>query len=77
VSTAEQMYYAKAANQATGIYFEGMIALQKVRQGSSQTVRVEHVNVESGGQALIGPVAVRPGRRRARGGPGRRRKNER
>ncbi len=31
-------------------------ALRRLRNGGSQTVRVEHVHVNEGGQALIGNV---------------------
>jgi hypothetical protein len=37
-------------------------ALAKLRRGGNQTVRVEHVHVHSGGQAIVGNVA-HPGRR--------------
>jgi Trk K+ transport system NAD-binding subunit len=37
-------------------------ALAKLRRGGSQTVRVEHVHVHSGGQAIVGNVA-HPGAR--------------
>lgn len=33
-----------------------MQALQKHRNGGKQTIKVQHVNVESGGQAIVGDV---------------------
>jgi hypothetical protein len=33
-------------------------ALRRLRNGGSQFVRVEHVHVNDGGQAVIGAVAV-------------------
>lgn len=36
-------------------------ALVKLRRGGEQTVRVEHVHVHSGGQAIVGPVTHQGG----------------
>ena len=36
------------------IYGQHMATLTKYRTGGKQTVEVKHVNVESGGQAIIG-----------------------
>ena len=36
-------------------------ALRRLRNGGSQTVRVEHVHVNEGGQAVIGNVNSNPG----------------
>jgi hypothetical protein len=33
-------------------------ALRRLRNGGSQTVRVEHVDVNEGGQAVTGAVAI-------------------
>jgi len=33
-------------------------ALSKLRRGGSQTVRVEHVHVHNGGQAIVGNVST-------------------
>ena len=40
----------------TGAYAKHMAVLDKHRRRASQTVIVEHVNVESGGQAIVGHV---------------------
>ena len=39
-----------------------MEALAKLRRGGEQTVRVEHVHVHAGGQAIVGNVGPRQGR---------------
>jgi hypothetical protein len=36
-------------------------ALAKLKRGGEQTVRVEHVHVHSGGQAIVGPVTHQGG----------------
>jgi hypothetical protein len=38
------------------VFQQGMLTLQKLRTGGNQTMTVQHVHVESGGQALIGTV---------------------
>ena len=43
--------------QAT--YQQGLLTIQKLRTGGNQTVTVQHVNIESGGQAVIGNVGGR------------------
>ena len=40
---------------------DGMLTLQRLRTGGNQTVTVQHVNVQPGGQAVIGNVQARPG----------------
>ncbi|ACL55906.1 hypothetical protein [Methylobacterium nodulans] len=40
-------------------------ALAKLRRGGEQTVRVEHVHVYAGGQAIVGAVSATPGGRGA------------
>ena len=37
-------------------YQQGMLTMQRLRTGGTQTVTVQHVNVGSGGQAVIGNV---------------------
>lgn len=39
-----------------GAYQQGLLTLQRIRSGGNQTMTVQHVHVESGGQALIGTV---------------------
>jgi hypothetical protein len=51
---------------------EGILALQKLRTGGRQTVTVQHVNVEHGGQAVVAGQlrAGRPGGPKRRGTKG-------
>ena len=49
---------ASAAGRLLRAYAVQVEALRRLRSGGSQFVRVEHVHVNEGGQALIGPVAV-------------------
>ena len=44
---------------------DGLLTLHKLRTGGNQTVTVQHVNVASGAQAVIGNVQA--GRRKRRG----------
>ena len=37
-------------------YQQGMLTMQRLRTGGTQTVTVQHVNIEAGGQAVIGNV---------------------
>ena len=54
---------ASAASLLLRTYATQVEALRRLRNGGSQFVRVEHVHVNEGGQAIVGPVAVRTGRR--------------
>jgi hypothetical protein len=47
---------ASAAARLLRAYATQVEALRRLRNGGSQTVRVEHVHVNEGGQALIGNV---------------------
>ena len=49
---------ASAAARLLRAYATQVEALRRLRNGGSQFVRVEHVHVNEGGQAVIGPVAV-------------------
>ena len=49
---------AAAAARLLRAYATQVEALRRLRRGSSQLVRVEHVHVNEGGQAVIGAVAV-------------------
>ena len=46
----------------------GLLTLQRLRTGGNQTVTVQHVNVESGAQAVIGNVRTGGARRRGNNG---------
>ena len=49
---------ASAAGRLLRAYAAQVEALRRLRSGGSQLVRVEHVHVNEGGQAVIGPVAI-------------------
>jgi hypothetical protein len=49
---------ASAAGRLLRAYTIQVETLRRLRSGGSQLVRVEHVHVNEGGQAVIGPVAV-------------------
>jgi hypothetical protein len=64
---------AAAAARLLRTYAIQVETLRRLRNGSSQFVRVEHVHVNEGGQAVIGPVSVKPGTEvQSREPPGRR-----
>ena len=56
-----------AAARLMSVYQDGLVTLQRLRTGGNQTVTVQHVNVQSGAQAVIGSVQT--------GGPSRRGSN--
>jgi hypothetical protein len=49
---------ASAASRLLRTYAIQVETLRRLRNGGSQFVRVEHVHVNEGGQAVIGPVAL-------------------
>ena len=51
-----------------GVYQQGLLTMQRLRTGGNQTVTVQHVNVQSGGQAVIGNVQAGGGDKQLRGG---------
>jgi hypothetical protein len=48
--------YSTAATKMMRTFIAQVEALNKLRKGGEQTVRVEHVHVHPGGQAIVGPV---------------------
>ena len=48
--------YDRAFNKLTRTFAAQVEALRKYRNGGKQTVTVQHVNVEDGGQAIVGNV---------------------
>ena len=50
-----------AAARLLRAYAAQVEALRRLRNGGSQTLRVEHVHVNEGGQAIIGNVNSIPG----------------
>lgn len=55
-----------AAARLMTVYQDGLLTLQRLRSGGNQTVTVQHVHVNEGGQAVIGNVS--PGAKPAGGG---------
>ena len=56
---------ANSAARLTSAFQDGITTLQRMRNGGNQTVTVQHVNVASGGQAVVGNVQTGGGKRRA------------
>lgn len=54
--------YERALTRLNRTYLAQMDALKKYRAKAQQTVRVERVTVEDGGQAIVGPVQHGGGR---------------
>ena len=48
--------HERAYNKLARTYATQVEALRKYRNGGKQTVTVQHVNVEDGGQAIVGNV---------------------
>jgi len=65
---------SQAASRLCSSFQTGVLTLQRLRNGSSQTMTIRHVTVEAGGQAVIGnvkggghaPAARRGGRKNER-----------
>jgi hypothetical protein len=57
-----------AAARLMSAFNDAALTLQRLRTGGNQTVTVQHVNVASGGQAVIGNVQT--GGRKRRGANG-------
>ena len=52
----ESCRLANTAARLMSVYQDGLMTLQRLRTGGSQTVTVQHVNVQAGAQAVIGNV---------------------
>jgi hypothetical protein len=70
---AEQVRYTNAAARLMDVYREGLLAWRRLKCGTTQTVVVQHVQVASGGKALVagsvtGARKGTQGPRRAGGG---------
>jgi hypothetical protein len=62
---AEQVRYTNAAARLMDVYREGLLAWRRLKCGTTQTVVVQHVQVASGGQALVaGSLKHRRGKTR-------------
>jgi len=51
---------ANAASRVMGAFVQGVLALDRLRNGSRQTVTVQHVTVADGGQALVAGNVTTP-----------------
>jgi hypothetical protein len=60
---------AQATGRLTSSFQDGLLTLQRLHNGGSQTMTVRHITVQAGGQAVIGNV--KPGGRRSSKAPGR------
>jgi hypothetical protein len=54
---------AQATSRLSSSFQDGLLTLQRLRNGSAQVMTIRHVTVEAGGQAVIGNV--KPGGRHA------------
>lgn len=69
VQSVESARQANAAARMFASFQEGLLALDRVRRGGKQTVRVvhQHVEVGPGGQAVVAAGGVKSGGRKAGG----------
>jgi hypothetical protein len=68
-TAGDQVEAARCANTVArlmGVFQDGLLTLQRLRSGGSQTVTVQHVNVAHGGQAIVGNVQTGAKPRRGR-----------
>lgn len=56
--SVETCRLANTAARLMSVFQDGMLTLQRLRSGGNQTVTVQHVNVQSGAQAVIGNVGT-------------------
>jgi hypothetical protein len=54
--SVEACRLTNAAARLVSVFQDAMLTLQRVRTSGNQTVTVQHVNVASGGQAVVGNV---------------------
>jgi hypothetical protein len=64
---------ATAMSRLSSSFQEGLLTLQRIKTGASQTVTVRHVTVGPGGQAVFGNVKT-GGKRKSKAGRGKRSK---
>jgi hypothetical protein len=69
VASIEAARQMNAASRVLGAYQDGLVALDKIRRGGKQTVKVvhQHVAVGPGGQAVVAAGGVKGGGRKTRG----------
>lgn len=56
--SVEACRLANTAARLMSVYQDGLMTLQRLRTGGTQTVTVQHVKLEAGAQAVIGNVAA-------------------
>ena len=66
--SAQTVRYMNAAARQVDTYREGMLALLRIKTGGKQTVVVQHVQVNEGGQAVIAGNLSKGGGRVDEGG---------
>ena len=57
-SSFELDAYRRAGDQVAADLHDANRGVGKLKRGGEQTVRVEHVHVYSGGQAVVGAVSI-------------------
>ena len=57
-NSVEACRLANTAARLMGVFQDGLLTLQRLRTGGTQTVTVQHVNVQPGAQAVIGNVGT-------------------
>jgi len=62
--SVEACRLTNAAARLMSVFQDGLLTLQRLRSGGNQTVTVQHVNVASGAQAVIGNVQTGGAKRR-------------
>ena len=72
--TIERARLANTAGRLMSVFQQGLLTLQRLRTNGNQTVTVQHVHVEAGGQATAVIGNVQAGARLREGGDGQ--KNE-
>ena len=66
--SVEACRLTNAAARLMSVFQDGLLTLQRLRTGGNQTVTVQHVNVASGAQAVIGNVQTGGVKRRGNNG---------
>lgn len=69
--SGDQVEACRCINSAArlmSVYQTALLTFQRLRTGGNQTVTVQHVNVQPGGQAVIGNVQAGGHKRRGANG---------
>lgn len=65
MSTETEVMYTKLSERLMRTFANGLETLGKVQRGGTQSVKVEHVHVNAGGQAVVGNINNGGGRERS------------